>query len=172
MSKSILISIKPQFVEKILNGEKTVEIRKAKPKCGFPVKVYIYCTHGLALYLNPLQLATDNYKTKKIWGAYDQPYVNGKVVAEFTLTKALWTCGWRLKGNTGIVAKRTQEEFELPSKSCVTIDEIVEYAGGDKRMLYMWNIENLKIYDEPKELSEFEISKAPQSWCYVKKEQL
>lgn len=30
--KSIIISIKPEMVEKILNGEKTVEIRKSYPR--------------------------------------------------------------------------------------------------------------------------------------------
>ena len=42
--KSIMISIQPQYVEKILNGEKTIEIRKTMPKCELPCKVYIYCT--------------------------------------------------------------------------------------------------------------------------------
>ena len=49
--KSILISIKPKWVAKILNGEKTIEIRKTMPKCDLPIDVYIYCTkdnkHGL-----------------------------------------------------------------------------------------------------------------------------
>ena len=44
--KSILISIKPQYVADILNGYKTIEIRKTKPKCELPCKVYIYCTKG------------------------------------------------------------------------------------------------------------------------------
>ena len=42
--KSILISIKPEWVAKILNGEKTIEIRKTAPKCELPIDVYIYCT--------------------------------------------------------------------------------------------------------------------------------
>ena len=42
--KSIMISIQPQWVSKILNKEKLVEIRKTKPKCELPCKVYIYCT--------------------------------------------------------------------------------------------------------------------------------
>ena len=42
--KSILISIKPKWVAKILNGEKTIEIRKTMPKCDLPIDVYIYCT--------------------------------------------------------------------------------------------------------------------------------
>ena len=43
MSKAILISIKPKWVAKILNGEKTIEIRKRFPK-NFVGWVYIYCT--------------------------------------------------------------------------------------------------------------------------------
>ena len=42
MSKAILISIKPKYVAKILNGEKTIEIRKTMPK-DLPIDVYIYC---------------------------------------------------------------------------------------------------------------------------------
>lgn len=44
MKKSIIISIQPQWVEKILNGEKTIEIRKSIPKCELPIDVYIYCS--------------------------------------------------------------------------------------------------------------------------------
>ncbi len=32
MSKAVLISIRPKWVEKIANGEKTIEVRKTKPK--------------------------------------------------------------------------------------------------------------------------------------------
>ena len=47
--KSILISIRPEWVAKILNGEKTIEIRKTAPKCDLPIDVYIYCTNGRAV---------------------------------------------------------------------------------------------------------------------------
>ena len=46
MNKAVLISIRPEWVRKILNGSKTVEIRKTEPKCGVPFKCYIYCTAG------------------------------------------------------------------------------------------------------------------------------
>ncbi len=46
MSKAVLISIRPEWVRKILNGSKAVEIRKTVPKCGVPFKCYIYCTAG------------------------------------------------------------------------------------------------------------------------------
>lgn len=38
MSKAVLISIRPEWARKILNGSKTVEIRKTAPKCGVPFK--------------------------------------------------------------------------------------------------------------------------------------
>lgn len=41
--KSVLISIKPKWVEKIVNGEKTIEVRGTAPK-EVPFKAYIYCT--------------------------------------------------------------------------------------------------------------------------------
>jgi predicted transcriptional regulator len=44
-TKSILLSIQPKWVAKILNGEKTIEIRKKFPK-NYVGWVYIYCTKG------------------------------------------------------------------------------------------------------------------------------
>lgn len=49
MKKAILISIRPEWVAKILNGEKTIEIRKNMPKCELPIDVYIYCSKGKSL---------------------------------------------------------------------------------------------------------------------------
>lgn len=41
MSKAVLLSIRPEWCEKILSGEKTVEIRKTRPKLEPPFKCYI-----------------------------------------------------------------------------------------------------------------------------------
>ena len=38
---------------------------------------------------------------------------------------------------------------------------------GQGKTLYAWYIDGLKIYDKPKELSEFNVKRAIQSWCYV-----
>lgn len=43
MSKAVLISIRPKWCEKICNGEKTVEVRRTRPKLNTPFRVYIYC---------------------------------------------------------------------------------------------------------------------------------
>ena len=42
--KAVLISINPLWCELIGNGEKTVEVRKNRPKLKTPFKVFIYCT--------------------------------------------------------------------------------------------------------------------------------
>ena len=85
-----MISIQPQWVSKILNKEKLVEIRKTMPKCELPCKVYIYCTK---------QKRKNEFITKSemfgwIMGRETTFYnrakeydANGKVVAEFTLNK-------------------------------------------------------------------------------------
>ena len=46
MSKAVMISIRPKWCEKIASGEKTIEVRKTKPKLETPFKCYIYETQG------------------------------------------------------------------------------------------------------------------------------
>ena len=46
MSRAVLISIRPKWCEKIINGEKAIEVRKTRPNLKTPFKVYIYCTSG------------------------------------------------------------------------------------------------------------------------------
>ncbi len=36
-----------------------------------------------------------------------------------------------------------------------------------KQRIREWHISNLKIYDKPKELSEFGLKRPPQSWQYI-----
>ena len=47
MSKAVLISINPTWCEKIVSGEKTIEVRKTRPNMNPPFKCYIYkCGNG------------------------------------------------------------------------------------------------------------------------------
>ena len=47
MSKAILISIRQKWIQKIMTGQKTVEVRKTRPKMNPPFKCYIYeCGNG------------------------------------------------------------------------------------------------------------------------------
>lgn len=42
--KSVMLSIKPKWCEMIARGQKTIEVRKSRPKLEVPFLCYIYCT--------------------------------------------------------------------------------------------------------------------------------
>ena len=44
MSKAVMLSIQPRWCELIAAGEKTMEVRKTRPKLETPFKCYIYQT--------------------------------------------------------------------------------------------------------------------------------
>lgn len=161
---AIIISVKPQWVEKILNGEKTIEIRKTMPKCELPYKVYIYETKGKKHFYNYIEACEcpNEEERIKFW-----EYGCGKVVAEFTLNKvdkiglADEFCNygaWLFNEERYLHDK---EKERILKKSCLSMQELNDYLGyGDFETQqfangYAWHIDNLKIYDKPKELSEF-----------------
>lgn len=142
--KAVLISIQPKWVEKIASGQKTIEVRKTAPK-QVPFKGYIYSTFpkkpAYTLWLNR--------------GTKNKFLADGKIIGEFVCDKVIKTCGWRLRGDTQQCAKRTADEEAFPKLACLTIDEIVKYAGSENREVCGLHISDLEIYDKPKELSEF-----------------
>lgn len=149
--KSIMLSIKPQWIEKIINKEKTIEIRKSKPSCELPCKVYIYCTKNNGKWIGqyPFYKLCD----KKLND------LNGKVVGEFTLNKITKHEKNFIDFNDDIcynfkVVDVKNAGFDTDALLLVDFDAFVETYGNDKP-LYAWHIDNLKIYDKPKELSEF-----------------
>lgn len=73
MAKAVLISIRPEWVEKIANGEKTVEVRKTQPKLETPFKCYIYETKA----------RTEADRTSEKGADAGKVYGRGMVVAEF-----------------------------------------------------------------------------------------
>ena len=81
-NKSILMSIRPQYVAKILNGEKTIEVRKKFPK-DYVGWVYIYCTKGKPNIQQYLSLAGVGVIAEPI----KPNYINGKVVGRFWCDK-------------------------------------------------------------------------------------
>ena len=173
--KSVLISIQPKWCELIASGKKTVEVRKTKPKLEVPFKCYIYCTKDKKTLFFPI--LTEKLLTKEPV----EPYVvnrcgNGKVIGEFICDYILGHCEM---ANADIAEQR----------SCVKREDILKYSNGKE--VYGWHISDLKIYDKPKDLDYFrkpidchrgkdrenckgcwdcEITRPPQSWCYVESE--
>nr|DAM55951.1 MAG TPA: helix-turn-helix domain-containing protein [Caudoviricetes sp.] len=185
MAKAVLISIRPEWVQKIVTDEKTVEIRKTRPNLGTPFKCYIYETQG---------------KSDTPWIDEDGHMIfrgRGKILAEFTCDRinSITHVGYSGSGKKPVLrAYKADNPIELEpnfdfSATCMSTERIEQYLGGGGG--YAWHISNLKIYDTPKELSKFSrpfencigktcdefgcalcengghIKRPPQSWCYV-----
>lgn len=161
--KAVMLSIQPKWCELIARGEKTLEVRKTRPKLETPFKCYIYCTkekpgrkhqyEGFGINGKPVQCG-------------------GYIVAEFVCDEI----------------RDARECFIAPT--CLTTEEWLAYTNGYKKPVWCWHISDLKIYDRPKELSDFKqchkcelhegckqheyscdgrfkLIRPPQSWCYV-----
>ena len=172
MNKAVMLSIRPKWVEKIASGEKTIEVRKTKPKLATPFKAYLYVTAGNLSYRCPNGMIC---------------HCNGgrAVIGEFT-------CDQIFPINVFDNGSIQNWLFEHMERSCLTYEELADYIGNGKTG-HGWHISGLLIYDQPRELSEFwratdpcdschakytwectgckklsgDIKRPPQSWCYV-----
>lgn len=163
--KAVMLSIRPEWCDLIIRHEKTVELRKTRPNLQTPFKVYIWCT-----------------KARKFWA---RVHGNGwqqldeRVIGEFICDDI------RRIGPEYCVVK---EDIESAiSGSCLTVPQVKYYAGwkpgmsyADLKDLYGWHISDLKIYDEPVKLKNFQtkrpdrngdglrdVCNPPQSWIYL-----
>ena len=169
MMKSVLIAIRPQWVEKIASGQKTIEVRKTAPK-EVPFKCYIYETKGQYVKF------THGAHTKYGYG-------RGKVIGEF-ICNSVDEYPYDYCDGVDI-------DDDTILETAIDCEDINIYAKG--KTLYGWHISDLKIYNNPRELSEFfkpcdrfldcctcrrlvhneymscdnKITRPPLSWCYV-----
>ena len=135
--KSVLISIQPKWVVKIVNGEKTIEVRKTIPKIEKPFKCYIYMSQG----------------DLKDLGSYSEwIYKNRmKIIGEFICDKVYLI---KNQGSRFYVADEEQSVTnKIARQSCLGYYDMVGYFG--KKDGYGLHITALKIYDKPKELIDF-----------------
>jgi predicted transcriptional regulator len=132
--KQILISIKPKWVAKILRGEKTSEIRKTAPK------EWVDYLNRKTDKPKPEPTIVNIYCTKGDYIGYLPKRYVGKVVAKFVLDKV-----------------RPDYWSNALSGSCLSYYEVKEYVKESH--FFSWQISNLEIFDEPKELSEFSVTK-------------
>lgn len=147
MSKAVLISIKPEWCEMIALGEKTIEVKKTRPKLETPFKVYIYCTKGKPLLSTAEKSCFIDSTYKKggnLYGLYE--LANGKVIGEFV-------CDDIKAFDVPYPAYSDKMDKTILEKSCIRYYDLHRYAWHD--CLYAWNISNLVIYDKPKDLTDF-----------------
>lgn len=140
--KSVLISIHPKWCELIASGEKTIEVRKTRPKIETPFRCYIYETKARSDM--PTFVDEDGHVL----------YTGrGQVIGEFVcdcMTPLYNVCtdDWRL-----LHGGLHKIEKQLVGMACLTEGELHEYASG--QYCFAWHISDLEIYDKPRELSEF-----------------
>lgn len=139
--KSILISVKPKYCELIASGEKTIEVRKTKPKLKEPFKVYIYETKGKTE--TPTFVDEDGHEIYQ---------GRGQVIGEFVCD--LITISHRDMRSYGLPKWEEILTKDDLYRSCLTYEDYNDYAKDNKE-IYEWHISNLVIYDKPRELSEF-----------------
>ena len=182
MSKAVLISIRPKWCERIASGEKTIEIRKNRPRLEPPFKCYIYCTLKGSPELFRDDLGGDVAK----WDRGKWRDRKGKIIGEFTCTKIDWVVSVGCMGSAeppkpGICdpyTMKTSPIDDLCNAACLFTEDPAYYIASIDG--YGWHISDLRIYDTPRELSEFTglrdtrfgavpyvIKRPPQSWCYV-----
>lgn len=182
MGKAVLISIRPQWCDLIASGKKSIEVRKTRPKLATPFRCYIYESLG------KVKIKSMDIPTEQGGGTIDF-YSHegiGKIIGEFA-------CDNIRCFDIPYPAFQKELDKRILYESCCTYYQLHRYAYHDA--LYGWHISELKIYDKPKELSEFRrpcandllcescamysengntcgnealrLARPPQSWCYV-----
>lgn len=164
--KSVLIAIRPKWVEKIASGQKTIEVRKTAPQ-EVPFKAYIYATRPKKFYKCGAVSTSDellwlaNGKVEmgdgfKFWANGDEyQCLNGRIIGEFICDKVY---SIKNRGSSFSVANEEQSVTnDIARQSCLYYDDMVSYFGNKDG--FGWHISDLKIYDKPRELSEFYIRK-------------
>ena len=178
MSKAVLISIRPQWAEKIASGEKTIEVRKTRPNLPTPFKAYLYVTAGSLSYKCPNGMIAHCNGGREVIGEF----VCDRIVDAF----------WDFVPDA-ITREVTGSNLEVLDGSCLTDEEIFAYTGcWGSGHVYGWHVSNLRLYDKPRQLGDFSrpchhedcdgrlwigtceecaadrrIKRPPQSWMYV-----
>lgn len=168
----LLLPIKPEHLVNILNGKKTIEIRKYMPKCDLPIEVLCYCTkpkqfwhvgcmgfYNDELWYHPVKniyICDDSCELMCLPEGYTYTkdnFLKGKIVAKFTFNEVQE------------ITPSNLDNFSM--KSCLTVREIEDYLWSHACCGFAWHIDDLVIFDKPKELRDYGVEQAPKKYCYV-----
>lgn len=163
-NKSVLISIRPEWCELILRGEKTIEVRKTKPKLELPFKCYIYQSKGRDRLIEIIKDGDLNYgeiyhgkpvfiKARENSGYKGLFGREQKIIGEFVC-------------DTIVTDKTFGHDPLFNGAACMSEAEAAAYSCQSP--IYGWHISELVIYDKPKDLSEFatKCNKSCETGCY------
>lgn len=133
--KAIIQSYTPQECRRIINGRQTIKVCKTAPE-DTPFKVYMYCTKDGYAYR--CRIDENGKLIPELW--------NGKVIGEYVCEKV---DKYRFS-NYEAEYDVTHDEM---SRMWLNHPNLIKYGKG--KTLRGLHISSLKIYDKPKELSEF-----------------
>ncbi len=151
--KAIILSIKPEYALNILNGNKTLELRKSVPK-GFKGWVYCYVTKAkpyLNCWYGKCYLVKDY--------TYDELIDDGSIPHNGTIPFRFWYDEYEtvhLDDHEVYLYTDVAEYnvmYDVLEKLCLDYREIVNYGNG--KDLYGWHIKKLEVFDKPMMLNEF-----------------
>lgn len=133
--KAILMSIQPKWCYLIAHGDKTIEVRKTKPKLKPPFKVYMYCTK--ARILGELIMCKSN-ENSKLFGYGSVVGINkgfkkaedelliGKVIGEFVCDRVFEL---KINGDDyGNYWHEWDDEGDIQDM-CLSYEELETYLG-------------------------------------------
>lgn len=178
--KTIIISIRPEWARHILNGDKTIEIRrglslynalkKAEEK-GEDVEFLMYVTKDK----NHLLKECSNDRLGRWFAAIAPNHkdsipglvetgepLNGKIVAWFKpKAEVIFVEGFGITYRT-----KNTAPSNLWFESCLSHEHIDAYL--QRKPGTALHIRSLGTFNEPKTLADYGLKRAPVSWCYAK----
>ena len=154
MSKAVLISIRPEWCQKIMAGRKTIEVRWTRPKMNPPFKCYIYkCGNGKVVG----EFLCDQIIEDRTYGHNEEFYraacMSAYDAAAYAMQSPMY--GWHISNLKIYDTPKELIEFHT-WKKCKSCNK----SGYESTAC---------IYDENC-IIPAAITKAPQSWCYVEEE--
>ena len=154
MSKAVLISIRPEWCQKIMAGRKTIEVRRTRPKMNPPCKCYIYkCGNGKVVG----EFLCDQIIEDRTYGHNEEFYraacMSAYDAAAYAMQSPMY--GWHISNLKIYDTPKELIEFHT-WKKCKSCNK----SGYESTAC---------IYDENC-IIPAAITKAPQSWCYVEEE--
>jgi predicted transcriptional regulator len=176
MTKSILISIQPQHLKNILNGDKTYEVRKVVPKWviekldrGETVEAYLYCTKGKPYLGDSFRVPYGKDDELIVYGLFDKTYtkneikkttlniLNGTIPVKVVIDGCEEILDYHITDNdisvSDLYETSKMSEEELLKKSCLTKQQLTSYLGTKGG--YALHISKVEILDEVMKLDDF-----------------
>ena len=136
----IVLSLNPEWWERMKAGTKRLEMRKSRPRGNGPYRVLVYCTGNVG------------------------------VVGEFDCDCFYFFETPDIKANMVVLPEDNGLMRTLESVTGLKKEKLLEYAGEAGKPLWGWHVTRVHEYIAPLSLPEISLKmkRPPQSWCYLK----